>query len=171
MVPLCDGPILLGHHQRASEELVAMLFLVHDVDLASIASRGLSLVPLVDVSVQNLALRVLGEEHLHPFAPGDQYMQKAEHLHVHFLEVEHPLASLGVLQLIDEFLYSTLNLKHPLEFLILILRFEKFFLDLGVLDQSLLLEGLNQLLVVLLPLLLDDTHLVYGDQHQLDVRF
>ena len=164
MVPLCDGPILLGHHQRAPEELVVMLLLVHDVNLASIiASRGLSLVPLVDVSVQNLALRVLGEEHLHPFAPRDQYMQEAEHLHVHFLEVEHPLASLGVLQLIDKFFCSALDLKHPLEFLILILHFHTFFLDQGVLDQSLLLDGFHQLLVVLLPLLLDDSHLVDGD--------
>ena len=63
-----------GHHERAPEELVAKSFLVHDVNLASIASRKLSLVHLVDVSVQNLALDVLGEENLHPFAPWDQYM-------------------------------------------------------------------------------------------------
>ena len=74
MVPLCVGPFLSGHHERAPEELVAKRFLVHDVNLASVASRGLCLVLLVDVSVQNLALSVLGEEHLHPFAPWDQYM-------------------------------------------------------------------------------------------------
>ena len=90
---------------------------------------------------------------------------------MHLLEVEHPLASLGLLQLIDEFLNSSLDLKHPLEILILTLHFDVLLLYLGVLDQSLLLKGLHQLLVVLLPLLLDDTHLVDGDQHQLDVRF
>ena len=90
---------------------------------------------------------------------------------MHLLEVEHPLASLGLLQLIDEFLNSSLDLKHPLEILILTLYFDILLLYLGVLDQSLLLKGLHQLLVVLLPLLLDDTHLVDGDQHQLDVRF
>ena len=74
MVPLGVGAILSGHHQRAPEELVAVRFLVHDANLAAVASRGLSVVLLVDVSVQDLALRVLGEEHLHPFAPWDQYM-------------------------------------------------------------------------------------------------
>ena len=74
VVPFGDGPILSGHHQRAPEELVAVRVLVHDANLAAVASRGLSLVLLVDVSVHNLALRVLREEHLHPFAPRDQYM-------------------------------------------------------------------------------------------------
>lgn len=74
MVPLSAGPFLSGHHERAPEELVAKRFLVHDVNLASIASRGLCLVLLVDVSVQNLARSILGEEHLHAFAPWDQYM-------------------------------------------------------------------------------------------------
>ena len=82
---------------------------------------------------------------------------------MHLLEVEHPLAPLGLLELLDEFLDSSLDLKHPLEILILILHFDILFLDLGVLHQSLLLEGFHQLLVVLLPLLLDDTHLVDGD--------
>lgn len=74
MIPLSVGSILSGHHQRAPEELVAMRFLVHDANLAAIASRGLSLILLVDVSVQDLALRILGEEHLHPLAPRDQHM-------------------------------------------------------------------------------------------------
>ena len=74
VISLCAGPFLSGHHERAPEELVAKCFLVHDVNLASIAFRGLCLVLLVDVSVQDLALSVLREEHLHPFAPWDQYV-------------------------------------------------------------------------------------------------
>jgi len=90
---------------------------------------------------------------------------------MYLFEVEHPLASLGLLQLVDEFLDGALDLKHPLEILILVLHFYILLLDLGVLHQGLLLEGLHQPLVVLLPLLLDDAHLVDGDEHQLDVRF
>lgn len=90
---------------------------------------------------------------------------------MHLLEVEHPLGPLGLLQLFDEFLNSALDLKHPLEVLILVLHFDILLLDLGVLHQGLLLKGLHQPLVVLLPLLLDDAHLVDGDEHQLDVRF
>ena len=82
---------------------------------------------------------------------------------MHLFKVEHPLAPLGFLELFDEFLNGSLDLKHPLEILVLILHFDILFLDLGVLHQSLLLEGFHQLLVVLLPLLLDDAHLVDGD--------
>ena len=74
MAVLLDDSTLSGHHEGAPKELVSKGFLVHDLNLASITSRRFRLVPLVYVSVQNLALGVLGEENLHSFAPWDQYM-------------------------------------------------------------------------------------------------